>query len=87
MSENTILTCGNECVEVKEGSSGNVIEHNSCFEQRDEESGCYCSRGDNNIIRWSVSVIIYIGVYCCPCCEILSVTDGKLGTFRDNMRK
>lgn len=48
---NTIATYGNECVEVKEGSSDNIIEYNVCSNQRDENSGCFCSRGDSNIIR------------------------------------
>ena len=52
VKEETILTCANECVEVKEGSSGNVIKHNSCAEQRDDDPGCFCSRGDDNTIRY-----------------------------------
>ena len=49
---NTIITNGNECVEVKEGSSGNMIEENDCTSQHDSESGCYVSRGDENTIRF-----------------------------------
>lgn len=51
VSGNTIATYGNECVEVKEGSSHNIIEDNVCSNQRDENSGCFCARGDENIIR------------------------------------
>eukprot|EP00904_Undaria_pinnatifida_P008198 jgi/Undpi1/4508/HiC_scaffold_18.g07862.m1 len=27
------------------------MEHNSCAEQRDDDPGCFCSRGDDNTIR------------------------------------
>lgn len=42
---------GNECVDVKEGSTMNVIEYNDCAEQLDAESGCYDSRGNGNVFR------------------------------------
>lgn len=48
---NTIITNGNECVDIKEGSTGNTVEENSCSDQLDTESGCYDVRGDYNIIR------------------------------------
>ena len=48
---NVIDSCGNECVEVKEGSKENLIEENSCSNQRDPQAGCYGARGDDNIIR------------------------------------
>ena len=48
---NTIATHGNECVEVKEGSSRNVIEYNVCSNQLDVNSGCLGSRGDANTFR------------------------------------
>lgn len=51
ISGNKIDTHGNECVEVKEGSSGNIIEYNVCSNQLDVESGCFCSRGDANTFR------------------------------------
>ena len=48
---NEITTRGNECVDIKEGASFNVIEHNECQEQLDDESGCYDSRGNDNTFR------------------------------------
>lgn len=51
IADNTIATYGNECVEVKEGSTGNIIEYNICSNQEDADSGCFCSRGDSNTIR------------------------------------
>ncbi|CAM9780013.1 unnamed protein product, partial [Laminaria digitata] len=52
VSGNRIATYGNECVEMKEGSSGNVIENNVCSNQRDVNSGCFGSRGDSNTFRY-----------------------------------
>ena len=52
VSRNTIETNGNECVETKEGSSGNIIQHNVCSNQDDSESGCFGSRGDGNTFRY-----------------------------------
>lgn len=43
---------GNECIDVKEGATGNVIEKNYCAEQMDPNSGCYGSRGSGNIFRY-----------------------------------
>ena len=54
ISGNTIATYGNECVEMKEGSSGNIVENNVCSNQRDVNSGCFCSRGDSNTFRYSL---------------------------------
>lgn len=51
MRGNIISTYGNECVDIKEGSTENLIEENTCSDQFDEESGCYDVRGDDNIIR------------------------------------
>ncbi|MEX0650146.1 MAG: DUF1565 domain-containing protein [Candidatus Andersenbacteria bacterium] len=50
---NTFATFGNECVDVKEGSSLNIIEFNSCTEQKDTESGGMNSRGNGNIFRYN----------------------------------
>ncbi|CAM9259817.1 unnamed protein product [Choristocarpus tenellus] len=50
---NIILTNGNECVEVKEGTEHNVIEGNTCGGQLDAESGCFGSRGDKSIFRFN----------------------------------
>ena len=48
---NRIATHGNECVDIKEGASGNVIEYNVCSDQLDSVSGCYQCRGDGNTFR------------------------------------
>ena len=56
IKDNIITTNGNECVEAKEGSSGNVIEYNVCSDQNDSESGCFGSRGDANTIRYTAIV-------------------------------
>ena len=55
---NRIATSGNECVDIKEGATGNVIEDNICSHQLDTESGCYDSRGDGNTFR-------YVRMYLC----------------------
>ncbi|CAM9369452.1 unnamed protein product, partial [Ascophyllum nodosum] len=47
---NVIRTNGNECVDIKEGSTENIVQGNFCSDQLDEESGCYNVRGDDNII-------------------------------------
>lgn len=51
---NVINTQGNECVEVKEGASANLIEYNTCTGQLDPDSGGIGARGDGNIIRYNV---------------------------------
>jgi hypothetical protein len=48
---NTIDTQGNECIDVKEGSSGNIVENNSCTGQKDSESGGLDARGSGNIFQ------------------------------------
>ena len=48
---NNFNTQGNECVDIKEAASGNVIEHNICTGQKDKESGGMDSRGNANIFR------------------------------------
>ncbi|CAM9513423.1 unnamed protein product, partial [Ascophyllum nodosum] len=50
---NVMKTNGNECVDIKEGASGNLIEHNECSNQLDDQSGCYDSRGDDNTFRYN----------------------------------
>lgn len=50
---NTIDTQGNECVDIKEGSSFNVVEYNTCTGQKDPESGGLDSRGNNNVFRFN----------------------------------
>ena len=49
---NELIPRGNECVDVKEGASFNVIEYNERQEQLDDESGCYDSRGNENTFRY-----------------------------------
>ena len=50
---NYFNTQGNECVDIKEGSSFNVIEYNNCTGQQDENSGGLDSRGNDNIFRYN----------------------------------
>ncbi|MGQ0744949.1 MAG: right-handed parallel beta-helix repeat-containing protein [Acidimicrobiales bacterium] len=45
---NVIDTGGNECVDIKEDSRGNLVEGNSCTGQRDPESAGLDSRGNEN---------------------------------------
>jgi hypothetical protein len=51
---NTFNTRGNECVDIKEGASRNVVEHNQCTGQQDKNSGGLGSRGSGNIFRFNV---------------------------------
>lgn len=51
---NVMNTQGNECVEIKEGASANLIEYNTCTGQLDPDSGGIGARGDGNIIRYNV---------------------------------
>lgn len=37
----------------QEGSRNNLIEHNVCEEQKDDDSGCMGLRGDDNTVRWN----------------------------------
>ncbi len=48
---NTFDTQGNECVDIKEAATGNIVEYNRCTGQRDPESGGFDSRGSGNIFR------------------------------------
>lgn len=50
---NKINTGGNECVDIKEGSSENIVEYNTCTGQKDPESGGMDSRGNNNTFRFN----------------------------------
>lgn len=50
---NIANTQGNECVDIKEGSSENIVEYNSCTGQKDRESGGLDARGSNNIFRYN----------------------------------
>lgn len=51
--DNDINTQGNECVDIKEGSTQNIIENNSCTGQLDPNSAGLDSRGNNNIFRYN----------------------------------
>lgn len=60
---NTINTQGNECVDIKEGATGNIVEYNTCTGQRDAESGGFDSRGSNNTFRYnSVKGSLGVGI-------------------------
>jgi|GEM_PF-1540826 parallel beta-helix repeat protein len=50
---NTIDTQGNECVDIKEGATANIVENNTCSGQKDPESGGFDSRGDGNTFRYN----------------------------------
>lgn len=50
---NTFITNGNECVDIKEGSSRNIVEFNSCSGQKDSNSGGLDSRGNENVFRYN----------------------------------
>jgi len=46
-------TQGNECVDIKEGASGNLIEHNRCSGNLDPDAAGLTSRGDDNVFRYN----------------------------------
>lgn len=50
---NTINTQGNECVDIKEGATHNIIENNYCTGQKDPNSAGLDSRGNDNIFRYN----------------------------------
>ncbi len=50
---NSFNTQGNECVDIKEAASGNLIEQNTCTGQKDPESAGLDSRGNGNIFRFN----------------------------------
>jgi Right handed beta helix region/Protein of unknown function (DUF1565) len=52
---NYFNTQGNECVDIKEGAAGNIVEHNVCTGQRDPKSGGFDVRGVNNVFRYNES--------------------------------
>ena len=49
--EGNVITNGIECVDIKEGSTENIVQGNFCSDQIDKQSGCFNIRGDDNIIR------------------------------------
>lgn len=52
---NTIETYGNECVDVKEAATANIIEYNTCRHQQDPESAGFDARGSGNTFRYNTS--------------------------------
>ena len=51
--ENVIDSQGNECVDVKEGTTDVVVEYNICSDQRDENSAGLDSRTDDIVFRYN----------------------------------
>ncbi len=51
--DNRINTQGNECVDIKEGSSGTIVQFNLCTGQKDPNSGGIDVRGNSAIIRYN----------------------------------
>ncbi|HEU5102697.1 MAG TPA: DNRLRE domain-containing protein [Roseiflexaceae bacterium] len=52
---NSFDTQGNECVDIKESSSANLVEYNICTGQQDPKSGGFDARGSGNIFRHNES--------------------------------
>ncbi|MCU0490216.1 MAG: right-handed parallel beta-helix repeat-containing protein [Chloroflexaceae bacterium] len=50
---NSFNTWGNECVDIKEGASGNIVEHNRCTGQQDAKSAGLSGRGSGNTFRFN----------------------------------
>ncbi len=50
---NNINTQGSECVDIKESSSGNIVEYNTCTGQQNPNTGGLQSRGISNIFRYN----------------------------------
>ncbi len=50
---NVIRTFGNECVDIKEGASQNLVEHNTCVGQLDPKSAGFDARGNDNTFRFN----------------------------------
>ncbi|WP_020410200.1 DUF1565 domain-containing protein [Hahella ganghwensis] len=53
--DNSFLTNGNECVDIKDGSVYNLVEHNICTGQKDPNSGGFNVQGDYNVVRNNIS--------------------------------
>jgi hypothetical protein len=53
--DNVFETRGNECVDIKEAATGNVVEFNDCSQQKDPDSGGFDSRGSGNVYRYNLS--------------------------------
>lgn len=52
---NDFRTRGNECVDVKEAATGNIVEYNDCTAQYDAESAGFDARGNGNTFRYNKS--------------------------------
>ncbi|MGK5741404.1 DUF1565 domain-containing protein [Micromonospora sp. URMC 103] len=52
---NKIDTQGNECVDIKENSTANLVEFNWCTGQLDDKSAAYDARGSGNTFRYNVA--------------------------------
>ena len=50
---NAYNTQGNECVDIKEAATANIVEYNTCTGQKDIESGGFDSRGNANTFRYN----------------------------------
>jgi hypothetical protein len=53
--DNVIATRGNECVDIKEAATGNLVEFNDCTDQRDADSAGLDARGSGNVFRYNRS--------------------------------
>lgn len=51
---NVIETNGNECVDIKEAATENVVEYNTCIGQKDPKSGGLDARGSGNVFRYNL---------------------------------
>lgn len=52
---NVINTLGNECVDIKENSTANLVEANVCTGQKDPQSAGFDARGSGNTFRYNVA--------------------------------
>ncbi|MBC8162040.1 MAG: right-handed parallel beta-helix repeat-containing protein [Roseiflexaceae bacterium] len=52
---NNFNTQGNECVDIKEAATNNIVENNTCTGQKDPNSAGFDSRGSGNIFRYNTS--------------------------------
>ncbi|MEM4274637.1 MAG: DUF1565 domain-containing protein [Candidatus Nitrosocaldaceae archaeon] len=48
-----VFVSGGECVDIKEGSTNNIVEYNTCSKMLDADTGAINIRGNNNIIRYN----------------------------------
>ncbi|NUT34693.1 MAG: hypothetical protein HOV79_16650 [Hamadaea sp.] len=54
--DNVIDTRGNECVDIKENSTANLVEGNLCTGQKDPNSGGFDARGNGNTFRYNTVI-------------------------------